>query len=363
MNSKSQSAQPGLFFPALTALINDPQVMEIMVDGSARVYVDHRSDRKLRDVTSPYSSDEHLMDEIQTFAAYMGQQMSADNPIMDGRLPDGSRVNIVLPPISPIGPTVTIAKFSVFDLTAEDLLRYQAWDETIMNFLKACVQGRLNIIVAGGTNSGKTTVLNVLAAMTDPDERVINVGGEARLTQRRALLLEPRQSNRSEDEVTLATLVQTATRMRPDRIILTEMHGAEALPYIEALNMGYDGTLATMTAESPRDALSRIEIMMSMGNPSLPLLAVRQKIATGVQLIVSQQIMKGGVRRIQKVTEIVGLQGDTIQTQDIFTFQLTGYDEKGAQGYFTPTGTIPRCLEKIRDAGIDLPLSLFTPRT
>jgi pilus assembly protein CpaF len=357
------NAQPSVFFPALTALMNDPQVIEIMVDGSAHVYVDHRSDRKLKDVPSPYASDEQLLAEIQYFAAYMGQQMSAENPILDGHLPDGSRVNIVLPPISPVGPTVTLSKFSVFDLTADDLLHHQSWNAHIRDFLKACVHAHLNIIVAGGANSGKTTVLNVLAAMTNPDERVINVGGEARLTNRRALLLEPRQSSHPEGTITLSTLVQTATRMRPDRIILTEMNGVEALPFVEALNQGHHGALATMTAESPLDALQRIELMMNMGNASLPLFAIRQKIASGIQIIVSQQMTKGGVRRVTKVTEIVGLQDDIIQTQDIFTFQRTGDEGMVAQGYFTATGAIPRCLERIHDAGINLPMELFTPQT
>lgn len=351
-------------FPALAPILNTPEYYEIMVDGYSRVYVEHRL--VLEDVPTPYRDDDQLMQEIMAFAAYLGRSVSADSPILEGRLPDGSWVSVVLPPVSPIGPTLLIRRFAPKPFTEDDLLRFGSWDESMVTFLRACIQSRLNIVMSGAKASGKMTVLNVLAGMIDLNERVISVDErtELRLRQKYGLSLEARQPDASgKGGVTMTELVSTALRMRPDRLILAEARGPEVLPFLETLAMGSDGSLLSIFARNTRDALSRLEIMASMGNVSLPLMVIREFIASGIQLVLHQERLRDGRRRLLKITEIVGLQGDVIETQDIFVFQQTGYADNKITGYFTPTGIIPRCMERLQNTNNSVPLDLFTPRS
>jgi len=349
-------------FPALASILNTRQYSEIMVDGYERVYVEHRG--ALEDVPTPYRDDDQLTQEIMAFADYMGRSLTADDPILEGRLPDGSWVNVVLPPISPIGPTLNIRRAEQTPHTADDLVRFHSWDESMVTFLRACVQSKLNILVSGSTASGKTTILNILAAMSNPNERVVNIGGEARLSHKYALSLNTRQADASgKGAVTMTDLVHTSLRMRADRLILTEARGPEVLPFLEALAMGNDGSLLLIFARNTRDALSRLEIMASMGNVSLPLIVIRELIVSGIQLVLHQQRLRDGGRRLLKITEIIGLQGDVIETQDIFTFQQTGYTDNKIAGHFTPTGIIPRCMERLENTHNNLSLDLFKPRS
>jgi len=349
-------------FPSLSEYIEDPNVAEIMVDTASHVYLERFRKPKYEDIASPYADNGQLMAEINAYAASIGQRVDMDNPILEGRLTDGARVHIVLPPVSPIGPLVNIRKIPAKPLTEEELIAFGAWTAPMITFLRAAVQSQLNIVISGGPASGVTTVLDILAAMGDHDERVINIGGEARLPHKHALILDARQADAAgQGKITYVDLMYAATRMRPDRIILTEAAGAEILPYLEAMNVGYNGSLMTLHASNVRDAISRLETMASMGNPSLPLLTIRELLASSVHLILHQQRMRDGVRRMLMISEIVGMQGDTVQVQDIFTFQQTGYENKRVQGYFSATGVIPRCMELIRDADIELPLSLFSP--
>ena len=349
-------------FPALASIWNTRQFSEIMVDGYSRVYVEHRG--QLEDVPTPYRDDEQLTQEIMAFAAYMGRTVNADNPILEGWLPDGSWVNVVLPPVSPIGPTMHIRLFAQTPFTVDDLLRFGAWDESIVTFLRACVQSKLNIAVAGDMFSGKTTVLNIVAGMSDSNERVINIGGELRLRHKYGLLLNTRPADANgKGAVTMTDLVHTALHMRADRLILTEARGPEVLPFLEALAMGYDGSMLTLQARDSRDALSRLEVMASMGNVSLPLIVIREFIVSGIQLVLHQSRLRDGGRRLVKITEIVGLHGDVVELQDIFVFQQTGYTDNKITGYFTPTGLIPRCMERLQNANQNISLDLFTPRS
>jgi pilus assembly protein CpaF len=284
--------------------------------------------------------------------------------MMDLRLPDGSRVNAVIPPIARNGPLLTICKSSPDPLTLEDLLRFENLNEDMSEFLQACVQGRLNIVVTGVTGSGKTTILNVLANMIPEDQRIINIQHSDELTLRHKYLvtLESRPPNlEGKGEVSIRDLVINALKMRPDRIITAEVRGGEALNLLEAMNAGHDGCMFTVHATTPHDALARLEVMVTSANPSLPLLNVRQMMASTLDLIVHQERLRDGTRRQVRISEVEGIQGDTIVLSDIFEFRQTGQTAGKINGYFTATGRIPKFLSRLSAAGVDLPLSLFTP--
>jgi pilus assembly protein CpaF len=349
---------------ALEPLLGDPEVVEILVDGHDRVYVEREG--RFVDVPSPFRDEEHLMQVIQAILAPLGQTADASSPLADARLPDGSRVNVVLPPISLVGPVLTIRKLGLSPLSGEDLIRFGAWSEEMLRFLTACVHGRLNIVVAGGVGAGKTTVLNILAGMIPSEERIITIesAGELRGLEhlKRVVRMESRPPNaEGKGEVTLRDLVINSLRMRPDRLLLGECRGAEALHILQAMNTGHDGTMLSIHANGPHDALARFETMALMDNPSLPLLTVRQQMASAIDLITYQERLHDGKRKILKVTEVVGMRGDAIQLQDLFEFRQTGVVEGRIQGTFAPTGHIPGFLEPLIAQGIDLPASLFTP--
>lgn len=350
----------------LEPLLNDPQVKEIMVDGHSKVYVERGG--KFVDVPTPFRDEGHLMEVIAAIFEPLGRKVDQSSPMCDARLFDGSRVNVVVPPISLVGPVLTLRKFPLKPLTIEDVLGFGSWNEDIVEFLRACVRARLNIVVAGGTGSGKTTLLNLIAGMIPSDERIITVENVSELQQllstkfKRLVRLESRPPNiEGKGEITMRDLVINALRMRPDRIIVGEVRAGEAIEVFQAMNTGHDGTMMSIHANSPRDTLARLETMVLMANPSLPLLNVRQHMASAIDLITYQERLQDGRRKVLKVTEVVGLQGDVIMLQDIFEFRQTGVKEGEITGHFTATGNIPRFLDRIRAAGVELPMRLFTP--
>jgi len=345
--------------------LNDPQVGEIMVDGHDNVYVER--DGKLVDVPTPFRDDEHLLEAIAALLAPTGQKVDVSSPMVDAPLFDNrGRFNVVVPPISLVGPALIIRKFSHKPLTVEDLLRLGSWNEDMVELLRACVRARLNIVISGGTGSGKTTVLNLIAGMIPGDERIVTVEnvGELQLPEglRRVVRLVSRPPNmEGKGEVTIRDLVINSLRMRPDRIIVGEVRATEAIDLFQAMNTGHDGTMITVHASSPRDVLARLETMVLMANPSLPLLNVRQQMASAIDLITYQERLQDGRRKILKMTEVIGMQGDIVVLHDIFEFRQTGVKDGKVTGHYTATGYIPKFLDRIRASGVDLPLSLFTP--
>jgi pilus assembly protein CpaF len=354
-----------LGFGPLEPLLLDETVTEIMVDGPNKIYVERGG--KLEDAPGHFRDDEHLMRYIYRILAPLGRQLDESSPFVDARLPDGVRVNVVIPPISLVGPVLTIRMFRQRLLTIEDLLGFGTWNEDTVEFLRACVRARLNIVVAGGTGAGKTTVLNLLAGMISSNERIITVENAGQLQLPEHLKYVVRLESRPPDaegkgEVTVQDLFINALRMRPDRIIVSEVRSAEALDLFQAINTGHDGNLMTIHANGPRDVLVRLEMMSTMHDIALPLLTIRQMIASAIDLITYQERLRDGSRKILKVTEVADMEKDVIVLQDIFEFQQTGFEEGKITGHFTATGHIPRFLDRIKAAGIDLPMSLFTPQ-
>lgn len=349
----------------LEPLLADEHISEIMVDGYRKIYVERFG--KFEDVPSRFRNDEHLLEIINRIATPYGRKVDESNPMIDMRLRDASRVNVVIPPISLVGPVLIIRKFAqkYASLSVEDLIRFGAWNEDIVEFLRACVRGRLNIAISGGTGSGKTTVLNLLANMIPNNERIIQVEevDELSLSQKYVITLESRPPNlEGREEVTVRDLVKNALKMRPDRIITSEVRRDEALDLFDAMNTGHDGCMFTVHANTPHDALARLEVMATSANPSIPLLNVRQMMASALDLIVQQERLRDGSRKIVKISEVESMQGDTIVLSDIFEFRQTGMEAGKIKGYFTATGRIPKFLSRLGLAGIELPLSLFTPR-
>jgi len=350
----------------LEPLLNDPEVQEIMVDGYNKVYVERGG--RFVDVPTPFRDDEHLLEVINAIVTPLGRKVDESSPFVDARLFDGSRVNAVIPPISLVGPVLTIRKFMREPLTIEDVINFGSCSEDIVEFLRACARARLNIVVAGATASGKTTILNLLAGMIPGDERIITIENAAELQLRQAqkyvISLESRPPNiEGKGEVTIRDLVLNGLRMRPDRLVVGEVRGPETLDLLQAMNTGHDGTLFTLHAGSSRDALARLEMQVTYANLSIPLLSVRQLMASAIDLITYQDRLRDGTRKMLRVTEVTGMQGDVVGLQDIFEFRETGVNEEGkVTGRFTATGHIPKCLERIKAAGIDLRLGLFTPQ-
>ncbi len=352
-------------FTILDPFLNDPTILEVLIDKYDCAYVER--DGTFEDVASPFTSNEHFIESVQAMADYMGVTLNSANPLMDIRLPDGSRMNVVLPPISILGTSLVLRKFFPHQLTLEDLYKYGSISPEIADFVKACVQGRLNIIIAGGTASGKTTFLNIITEFIGVDERVVTVenAGELqpRTNPRRIVRLESRPADGDgKGEVTMSDLIINALRMRPDRLILGEARAGEVIHFLQAINTGHDGSMLTMHANNPRDALARLETMAIMFNPSLPILTVRQQIASGFDLIVQAERLSDGRRKVMAVSEVVGMQGDNVQLQDIFKFEQTGMDNGRIQGKFVPTGYIPTFVDHLRDRGIHIPVSNFTPQ-
>ena len=350
----------------LERYLSDPKVVEMFIDGYEKVYIEKNG--KFEDVPSPFEDEDSLMDFIRGLAEPLGRSIDESTPIVDLLLSDRTRVNIVLPPVSIRGPVVTMRKqFHVGRLTTDVLLQFGSLSQDMLTFIENCVQGRRNLIVSGGTGSGKTTLLNIFTGMCDPDERIILTqhGGEMRIPERfhRLVMMETRPPNtQGEGAVSLQALVQNALRMRPDRIIVSELRGAETLELLAAMGTGHDGSMASLHANSPRDTLNRMEGMVTMTQPSLPVRNVRQNIANALHIIVQIERLQDGSRKVTRISEVTGMQGDQVEVRDIFEFRRTGWQDDRIQGVFVPTGYIPRALQDLRAAGVDIPVSLFTPQ-
>jgi pilus assembly protein CpaF len=345
----------------LEDLLAEKDVSEIMVNGPHQIYVERKG--KLERVSTTFLNDEHAMRIIDRIIAPLGRRVDESSPMVDARLKDGSRVNAIIRPIALCGPTITIRKFAKERITIEDMIRYGTITREMADLLNACIKARLNVVVAGGTGSGKTTTLNILSGFIPDDERIVTVenAAELQLRQDHVVTLESRPpSVEGTGEVTMMDLIVNSLRMRPDRVIVGECRGGETLAMLQAMNTGHDGSLTTLHANTPRDAISRIETMCMMAGMDLPIRAIREQAASAVDLIVQQSRLKDGSRKIINITEIMGMEGDTVQLQDIFVFEQTGIDERGKiVGRLRPTGVRPRFVEKFEAYGIYLPPGIF----
>ncbi|MCB9418205.1 MAG: CpaF family protein [Ardenticatenaceae bacterium] len=349
----------------LKPYMDDPNVSEILIDGYDKIYIEEMG--RFKDLPTPFENEAQLMDFINNVAAALDRQPDESKFMIDSRLPDNSRINIVLPPVAILGPSLVIRRFSVRSFTFEDLIHFGSLNEALVEFFRACVLGRLNIVMAGGTGSGKTAVLNLLTGLIPPNERIVTVENAAELnppgTHKRVIRLESQPGDAGgKGVVTMRDLVQNALRMRPDRLIIGEVRGGEAIDVIQAMNTGHDGSMFAIHAGNPRDVLARLEGMVAMAMPSLPLLQVRRQMAAAFDLIIYQEWLRDGSRKVMRVSEVVGMQGDEVLLQDIFRFQETGMENGRIQGQFLPTGTIPTFLKKIHASGVAVPMSLFTPQ-
>lgn len=349
----------------LEDLLADPEVTEIMVNGADAVYVERQGKLSLTGKT--FLNDDSVLAIIERIVSPIGRRIDESQPYVDARLPDGSRVNAIIPPLSLTGPCLTIRKFAKTPYTIEDLIRFGTLTPEMADFLKACVQMRKNIVVSGGTGSGKTTFLNVLSSFLPPDERIITIedAAELRLMQRHVIRLEARPPNiEGRGAVTIRDLVRNALRMRPDRIVVGECRGGEALDMLQAMNTGHDGSLTTVHANSPRDVISRLETMVLMAGMDLPLRAIIEQIASAIHLIVHTARYADGTRKVSTITEICGLEGDQITMQDLFVFEQTGITEQGrVQGRFRPTGAVPTFTDQASVKGVPLDRRLFDPQS
>ncbi|MCS7351826.1 MAG: CpaF family protein [Anaerolineae bacterium] len=349
-----------LGFGPLEPLLKDDTITEIMVNGPKKVYVERRG--KIERTNVVFEDDEHLMRIIERIVAPLGRRVDESMPYVDARLPDGSRVNIVIPPISLIGPVVTIRKFYRTPLTVDDLVRLGSATPEVMEFLKACVQAKINIVVSGGTGSGKTTLLNILSGFIPEGERIITIenAAELQLRQEHVVTLETRPPNiEGKGEITMRDLVINALRMRPDRIIVGECRGGEAFDMLQAMNTGHEGSMTTIHANTPRDALARLENMVLMAGTDLPHRAIREQIAMAIDLIVQTARMRDGSRRIISLTEIQGLEGEVITTTELFRFEQYGMEGGKIVGRLVPTGIRPHFIDRLEAAGIRLPPAIF----
>ena len=312
----------------LEPLLRDETLTEVMVNGPQQVYIEREGKLELTNVT--FQNDEHVMKIIQRIIAPIGRRVDESSPMVDARLADGSRVNAIIPPLSLVGPIITIRKFSATPYTVDDLVRFGTATPEMFEFLEACVKARLNIFVAGGTGSGKTTMLNILSSFIPDDERIVTIedAAELQLRQEHVVTLEARPSNiEGKGAIPIRELVRNALRMRPDRIVVGECRSAEALDMLQAMNTGHDGSMTTGHANTPRDMLSRLETMVLMAGMDLPLRAIREQISSAVDLIVHQNRLKDGTRKIVNITEVQGMEGDIIVMQDVFVFEQTGVEE------------------------------------
>ncbi len=353
-----------LGFGPITPLLHNPDISEVMVNGFDAVYVERNGKLELSDVK--FTDNNHVMHIIERIVAPLGRRIDESSPMVDARLPNGSRVNIIIPPLALNGPVITIRKFSEKPFTVNDLIRFGTISPEVAQFLKACVEARLNIVVSGGTGSGKTTTLNVISSFIPEDERIVTIedAAELQLHQNHTVRLETRPANvEGKGSVTIRDLVKNSLRMRPDRIVVGEVRGGEALDMLQAMNTGHDGSLTTGHANTPRDMLSRLETMVLMAGMDLPVRAIREQISSAIDLIVQQARMKDGSRRITHITEVVGMEGDVITLQDIFVFRQEGRDTRGRIiGKLVPTGIKPKFVEKLNKTGIALPSDIFTEK-
>jgi pilus assembly protein CpaF len=349
-----------LGFGPLEPLLADESITEIMVNGSKNVFIERKG--KVERVPVSFESDDHVMRIIDRIVSPLGRRIDESSPYVDARLPDGSRVNAVIPPISLVGPVLTIRKFAKIPITIEDLIRFGSITAEAVEFLKACVSSRLNVVISGGTGSGKTTLLNILSQFIPADERIITIenAAELQLRQEHVVSLESRPANiEGRGEVTIRDLVVNALRMRPERIVVGEVRDDAALDMLQAMNTGHDGSMTTLHSNSPRDTLSRLETMVMMAGMDLPSRAIREQIASAINLIVHQERMRDGSRHITYITEVQGMEGDVITMTDLFVFEQTGIESGRVVGRLRPTGLRPKFMDRIEASGIHLPASVF----
>jgi len=344
----------------LEPLLADETITEVMVNGSKNIYIERGG--KIFRQSASFESDDHLMRIIDRIVAPLGRRIDESSPYVDARLPDGSRVNAVIPPISLVGPVLTIRKFAKNPITVEQLIEFGTITPESIEFCKACVIAKINMIISGGTGSGKTTMLNILSQFIPPDERIVTIenAAELQLRQEHVVTLESRPPNiEGKGEVTIQNLVVNSLRMRPDRIIVGEIRAEEALDMLQAMNTGHDGSMTTAHSNSPRDTLSRIETMTLMAGMDLPIRAIREQISSALQLVVHLERLRDGTRKVTHVAEIQGMEGDVITMTDIFVFEQTGLENGRVIGRLRPTGLRPRFMDKLEASGIHLPAVIF----
>ncbi|MGN6609586.1 MAG: CpaF family protein [Jatrophihabitans sp.] len=346
----------------LEPLLRDPDVTEIMVNGPDRIFVERKG--RIHTVDAVFADEAHLRRVIDKIVSRVGRRVDEASPLVDARLPDGSRVNVVIPPVSLDGSTMSIRKFATDPFGVDDLIAFGTMTPAVAELLDACVRARLNVLISGGTGSGKTTTLNVLSSFVPNDQRIVTIedAAELQLRQEHVIRLESRPPNiEGKGQITIRDLVRNALRMRPDRIIVGEVRDGAALDMLQAMNTGHDGSITTLHSNSPRDSLARIETMVLMAGVDLPTRAIREQTASAIDLIVHQSRLRDGTRRITHITEVTGMETDVITLQDIFTFDFgAGVDDDGKyRGTLKATGLRPQFAEKLRDEGIDLPGGLF----
>jgi pilus assembly protein CpaF len=344
----------------LQPLLEDDTITEIMVNGSKNIYVERRG--KIQRVPLAFENNEHVMRIIERIVAPLGRRIDESSPYVDARLIDGSRVNAIIPPVSLVGPVLTIRKFSRTPFTVDQLIQFGSITPEAIQFLDAAVKSRINVVISGGTGSGKTTLLNVLSGFIPADERIITIenAAELQLRQDHVVTLESRPANiEGKGEITIRNLVINALRMRPDRIIVGEIRDEAALDMLQAMNTGHDGSMTTLHSNSPRDTLSRLETMTMMAGMDLPVRAIREQVSSAIDLVVHQERLRDGTRKIVNITEVTGMEGDIITMTDIFVYEQIGYENNKVVGRMKPTGLRPKFMEKLEASGIHLPPSVF----
>ncbi len=351
-------------FGPLEILLKEEGVADIMINGPKNVFIEKNGRIQRSNVV--FRNNEHLMQILDRIVSKVGRRIDETSPMCDARLPDGSRVNAIIPPLALDGPSLTIRRFGANPLTLEDLLRFGAFTPEMVMLLEGAIKARLNMIISGGTGSGKTTLLNTLSSFIPSDQRIITIedAAELQLQQEHVLRLETRPANiEGKGRINATDLVRNALRMRPDRIIIGECRGPEALDMLQAMNTGHEGSLTTIHANTPRDAVSRLETMISMGGTELPVRALRQQFSAAVDLIIQANRLQGGPRKITHITEVLNMEQETVIMQDIFLFIQDGIDEDGrATGHFEATGVRPAFMHRFEQAGVRLPANLFSHR-
>lgn len=351
-------------FGPITSLLKDEEVSEIMVNGPDQVYIEKNG--KLQLSGANFKDNKHVLHVIKKIVAPIGRRIDESSPMVDARLPDGSRVNAIIPPLALDGPVITIRKFSEDPFTIDDLKEFGTLTDKMARFIKLCIEGRMNVIVSGGTGSGKTTTLNVLSSFIPEDERIVTIedAAELKLSQAHVVRLETRPANiEGKGQITIRDLVKNSLRMRPDRIVVGEVRSGEALDMLQAMNTGHDGSLTTGHANSPRDMLARLETMVLMSGMNLPIKAIRNQVASAIDLIIQQTRLQDGTRRITHITEVHGLEGEVIIMQEVFSFVQTGIDSNGkVLGGFKFSGIKPKIVEELEKKGIEVADDLFRTR-
>ncbi len=351
-------------FGPLEILLKEEGVADIMINGPKHIFIEKNG--RIQRSNVEFRDDDHLLQVLDRIVSKVGRRIDETSPMCDARLPDGSRVNAIIAPLALDGPSLTIRRFGSNPLTLEDLLRFGAFTPEMVMLLEGATKARLNMIISGGTGSGKTTLLNTLSSFIPGDQRVITIedAAELQLQQEHVLRLETRPANiEGKGQINATDLVKNALRMRPDRIIIGECRGAESLDMLQAMNTGHEGSLTTIHANTPRDAVSRLETMIGMGGIELPLKAIRHQFASAVDLIIQVNRLQGGPRKVTHITEVLNMEQDTVIMQDIFLFVQDGIDEDGkAYGHFESTGVRPASMDRLEAAGVRLPTNLFAPR-